>query len=187
MAGSFVARWLPDGLPLLAHYAAWLGLVLVLIPAVLATAGMLAALLVMPLIVGFVAARGYPALQRRQGGSVRGSFINTLVALAVFAALWLLTLPLWFTLVLGPPLALLLSAWLIQRLFRYDALAEHADAAEYRTLVSACRGRFFLLGVAVALLYALPVVNLLAPIAGGLMFTHYALARLAELRVAEQQ
>jgi uncharacterized protein involved in cysteine biosynthesis len=147
---------------------------------------MLAALLVMPLIVGFVAARGYPALQRRQGGSVRGSFINTLVALAVFAALWLLTLPLWFTLVLGPPLALLLSAWLIQRLFRYDALAEHADAAEYRTLVSACRGRFFLLGVAVALLYALPVVNLLAPIAGGLMFTHYALARLAELRAAQQ-
>ena len=187
MAGSFVARWLPHGLPLLAHYAAWLGLVLVLIPAVLATAGMLAALLVMPLIVGFVAARGYPALQRRQGGSVRGSFINTLVALAVFAALWLLTLPLWFTLVLGPPLALLLSAWLIQRLFRYDALAEHADAAEYRTLISACRGRFFLLGVAVALLYALPVVNLLAPIAGGLMFTHYALARLAELRAAEQQ
>jgi len=30
------------------------------------------------------------------------------------------------------------------------------------------------------------VVNLLAPIAGGLMFTHYALARLAELRAAQQ-
>ena len=27
----------------------------------------------------------------------------------------------------------------------------------------------------------------LAPIAGGLLFTHYALARLAELRAAEQQ
>lgn len=187
MAGSFIARWLPDGVPLLAHYAAWLGLVLVLIPAVLATAGMLAALLAMPLIVGFVATRDYPVLQRRQGGSWRGSMINTLFALAVFGALWLLTLPLWFTLVLGPPLALALSGWLIQRLFRYDALAEHADAAEYRTLVSACRGRFFLLGVTVALLYALPVVNLLAPVAGGLMFTHYALARLAELRAAQQQ
>ena len=183
MTGSILADWLPaGGLLKLAHYAAWILTALLLVPLVLATAGMLAALLAMPLIVGFVAARGYPALERRRGGSVAGSFLNALIAVIVFATLWVVTLPLWLAGLFGPLLGLLLAGWLIQRLFRYDALAEHADAAEYRTIVAACRGRFFLLGLMVALLYTLPFLNLLAPVAGGLVFTHYALARLVALR-----
>lgn len=180
---SILADWLPAGGVLeLAHYAAWLLVALLLLPAVLATAGMLAAVLVMPLIVGFVARRDYPAMENRRGGGFTGSCLNAAVAIIVFTALWLVTLPLWLTAVLGAPLLLLLSGWLIQRLFRYDALAEHADAVEYRALCSSSRGSFFLLGVLVALLYTLPLVNLFAPVIGGLAFTHFALARLAALR-----
>ena len=122
--------------------------------------------------------------ERRRGGSVAGSFLNALIAVIVFATLWVVTLPLWLAGLFGPLLGLLLAGWLIQRLFRYDALAEHADAAEYRAIVAACRGRFFLLGLMVALLYTLPFVNFLAPVAGGLVFTHYALARLVALRAS---
>ncbi len=187
ITGSILVDWLPAGGVLeLARLAAWILLSLLLIPLVMATAGMLAAALAMPLIVGFVAARGYPALERRRGGSFAGSFIYGLIAVGVFAALWIVTLPLWLTGVLGPPLALLLTAWLIQRLFRYDALAEHADAAEYRAIVKACRGRFFLLGLLVALLYTIPFANLFAPVAGGLVFTHFSLARLAGIRREER-
>jgi uncharacterized protein involved in cysteine biosynthesis len=180
---SILADWLPAGGVLeLAHYAAWVLVALLLLPAVLATAGMLAAVLVMPLIVSFVARREYPSLEKRQGGGFTGSCLNAAVAISVFAALWLATLPLWMTAVLGAPLWLLLSGWLIQRLFRYDALAEHADAAEFRALCASSRGGFFMLGVLVALLYTLPLVNLFAPVIGGLAFTHFSLPRLAALR-----
>ncbi len=185
VAGSILADWLPGGgAQALAQVAAWVLVSLLLIPLVLATAGLLAALLVMPLIVAFVAARDYPALERRRGGSFAGSCLNAGVALAVFAVLWFASLPLWLTALWGPPAVLLLSAWLVQRLFRYDALAEHADAAELRAIGGRCGGRYFLLGLLVVLLYAVPLANLLAPLVGGLAFAHFSLARLAELRRA---
>ena len=166
------------------RYAAWILLALVLVPLVFATASLLAAVLAMPLIVGFVAAREFPRLERRRGGSFAGSFFNGLFAVVVFVALWLATLPLWLTGVLGPPLALLLSAWLNQRLFRYDALAEHANADELRGVITDARGALFMLGLPVALLYTIPFVNLLAPVIGGLAFTHFLLARLAAERAS---
>ena len=104
----------------------------------------------------------------------------------MFAVLWLLTLPLWMAFAPGALLLVLISGWLIQRLFRYDALAEHADAAELQALCASSRGGFFLLGVLVSLTYTVPLVNLFAPVLGGLAFTHYALARLAVLRTAPQ-
>ena len=185
MQTSIFADWLPAGGVLeLAHYAAWVLVALLFLPLVLATAGMLAAVLVMPLIVGFVARRDYPALVRRHGGTFTGSCLNAAMSITIFTALWLVMLPLSLIAVLGAPLLLLLSGWLIQRLFRYDALAEHADNAEFRALCASSRGSFFMLGVLVALLYTVPLVNLFAPVLGGLAFTHFALRRLALLREA---
>ena len=187
LQASIVADWLPGGGVLeIAHYIAWALVVLLMLPAVLATAGMLAAVLVMPVIVAFVARRNYPALARRRGGGFAGSCLNAVAAIAVFAVLWLLTLPLWMAFAPGALLLVLISGWLIQRLFRYDALAEHADAAELQALCASSRGGFFLLGVLVSLTYTVPLVNLFAPVLGGLAFTHYALARLAVLRTAPQ-
>lgn len=183
MKASILADWLPaGGVREFARYAAWLLAMLLLMPLVLASAGMAAAVLAMPLIVGFVATRNYPALERRSGGSFSGSFFNALIAIAVFATLWVVTLPLWLTAVLGPPVALALSAWLNQRLFRYDALAEHASTDEFRAIRDAAWGRLYLLGLLVSLLYAVPFANLFVPLISGLAFTHFSLARLAALR-----
>jgi uncharacterized protein involved in cysteine biosynthesis len=183
---SVFQNWLPAGglfgFGDVARYAANVLLVLLLIPLVLATAGMLAAVLAMPLIVNFVAARRYPALMRRQGGSFAGSVLNATIAVGGFATLWVCTLPLWLSGVLGPPLALLLSAWLNQRLFFYDALAEHATAEEFRRIRAATRGRRYLLGLLVAAFYVVPLANLLVPVLCGLAFTHFALAQLAAQR-----
>jgi hypothetical protein len=178
-----LADWLPAfAVRDLVLFAAWLLAMLLLLPLILATAGMAAAVIAMPLIVGFVAARDYPALEREHGGSFVGSFFNALIAIAVFAALWIVTLPLWLTAVLGPPLALGLSAWFNQRLFRYDALAEHAAEDEFLAIRGASRGRLYLLGLLVALLYTVPFANLFVPVISGLAFTHFSLARLAALR-----
>jgi uncharacterized protein involved in cysteine biosynthesis len=78
----------------------------------------------------------------------------------------------------------LISAYLSQRLLRYDALAEHADRDEYPQVLARARGKLYLLGLLLALLYYVPLINLVAPVASGLAFTHLCLAEVARLRAA---
>lgn len=185
-----LAGLLPPALPAarelaaLAPYAAWLLIALVLAPLTFVSAGLLAAVLAMPLIVAFVAGHAYPRLECRRGGSFAGSVANGAVAVGGFVLLWLLTLPLWLSVVLAPLLPVVLGGWLQQRLFRYDALAAHADAAELRGLLRERRGGLYALGCLTALAYAVPVVNLFAPVFGGLAFAHYLLAALEKKRGA---
>ncbi len=181
--GSYASQWLSQRtLNTLAHYSALLLLFALLVPMTLITAVMIAAAMEMPLIVNFVAARDYPALEKRRGGTVLGSIANALIAVLVFAGFWLVTLPLWLTGVLAPVLAVLLSAYLNQRLFRYDALSDHASAEEYRAILESSWGRMYVLGVLTGVLYFVPLVNLLVPVLSGLAFTHFGLAELARLR-----
>ena len=183
LAASDAVAWLQQhGLSSVVRYSVWLLLWLLLAPLILITALLIAAVIEMPVIVGFIAARDYPALEKRHGGNITGSVINALAAVLVFAVLWVVTLPLWLTGVLAPLLPVVLSAYLNQRLFRYDALSEHASAAEYGQILAASRGRMYMLGFLLALLYYVPLLNLLVPVVSGLAFTHFGLARLAEMR-----
>jgi len=79
----------------------------------------------------------------------------------------------------------LLSAYLNQRLFRYDALSDHADAAEMKRIFEFARGRLFLLGLLTGALYFIPPINLIAPIFSALAFIHLCLSELESLRSAE--
>lgn len=179
--------WLSEhGYGAVLRVSAWLLLMLVLAPIVLITAALLAAFLAMPLIVNFVAGRHYPDLERRRGGTLIGSIINALVTVLVFALLWIVTLPLWLTGILAPVVPAVLSAYLNQRLFRYDALSEHASRDEYRAILEASWGRMYVLGFLLALMYFVPLLNLLVPVLSGLAFTHFGLARLAELRAPDR-
>jgi uncharacterized protein involved in cysteine biosynthesis len=169
-------------LSLLAARLAWILLVLLFIPLVLITAVLIIGVFGMPVMVGLVAERAYPGLERRQGGTFAGSLWNAVVTLVWFVLLVLLSLPLWFLPLLWPVLPIVLFAYLNQRVFRYDALYEHATGWEMATLIRRHRSELFLLGVAVALFGLIPLLGLLAPVYGGLAFIHYCLARLAQLR-----
>lgn len=148
-----------------------------LIAAVLATE-----LVAMPVIVPWIADRHFPGLAQRRGGTVAGSAVNAVKAIVVFAALWLATLPLWLTGVGALVLPPLLAAQFNQRMFGYDALAEHASAEEYAAIVKNAGGRLFLLGWLLALLYFVPFVNLAVPVLSALAYTHFCLGELARLR-----
>jgi len=140
------------------------------------------ATLAMPVIVRVVAARDYPGLERRHGGTAAGSVVNAALTFAVFVPAWLASL---FLLALPPlfvAVSLLLSAWLNTRLFRYDALADHADAQEMRQICRAARGRMFALGLILAPLSYIPIVNLFAPLYAGVAFTYLCLDELAVAR-----
>jgi uncharacterized protein involved in cysteine biosynthesis len=149
----------------------------------IATALAAIAVLTMPVIVKTVAARHFPGLAAHRGGTLAGSTRNALVALLVFLPLWLLTLPL---LVL-PPLyvaaSLALNAWLSQRMFCYDALAEHATGDELASIIRERKARLLLLGLVLSPLSLVPVVNVLVlPVYAGIAFTELCLSELAHRR-----
>jgi CysZ protein len=180
--GTSAGRWL------IAHGASWVGasaaavgVIALILPAMLVTALVVTEVVAMPVIVSVVSRR-YPALAARGGGTTIGSVFNAIAAFSIFAVLWLVSLPLWLTGIGAIVLPALISAYLNQRLFRYEALAEHASRDEYRILVRRSRGQLFQMGLVLALLYYVPFVNLIAPIVAGLAFTHLCLGELERLR-----
>ena len=183
MTSTTVAGWLQGwSATWVIDYTAALAVLIAILPAMFVTALLITEIIAMPVIVKFVAERYHPTLQRAAGGTLAGSIGNAAVAITVFALLWIVTLPLWLT-GIGAVLApLLTSAHLNQRLFRYDALAEHASPEEFTQLLRSSRGDLFLLGILVSLLLYVPFVNLLVPVLGGLAFTQFCLARLAAVR-----
>jgi uncharacterized protein involved in cysteine biosynthesis len=153
-----------------------------MLPIALITAVLVTDIFAMPVIVPFVGDRYHPRLERRKGGTVAGSLWNATVAIVVFILLWLMSLPLWFTGIGALLLPPLISAYFNQRMFRYDALAEHADAEEYRAILHSAGGRLYLLGLLLSIALWVPFVNLAVPVLSALAFTHLCLGELARLR-----
>ena len=181
---SATFEWMITIWPLtfLATHVAWVLLALFLIPLVLVTAVLIIGVFAMPAMVGHVAGHAYPDLARKEGGTFAGSLWNGVAALLTLAALSGLSFPLWFFPPLWPALPVLLFAYFNQRVFRYDALAEHATRGEMKTLIKRHRREFFLIGIALALAGHIPLLGFFTPVYGGLVFIHYCLARLAQLR-----
>lgn len=165
---------------------------------------LLVAVMMTPAMVNLVAARRFPALERKRGaGMLRGFLWSLLCTLAALVAL-AISVPLW----LVPPLALLIPpliwGWLTYRVMSFDVLAEHASGNERRTLMQRYRGQLLAIGVitgylgaAPALLFAFTAFTVvmlpfLVPLAmwlytlifafSGLWFAHYCLAALDALR-----
>ena len=183
-AGSTtVAGWLKNwGAAWVIDSAAVLLVVIAILPAIYITALVITEIVAMPVIVKLVGERYFPALERAAGGTITGSVLNAVTGISVFAVLWIVTLPLWLTGIGAVAAPVLTSAYLTQRMFRYDALAEHASGREIGRVISTSRGDLFALGALLALLLYVPFVNLLVPVLSGLAFTHLCLARLVECR-----
>lgn len=184
-----LTRWLA-GLFGASDSASWLArigadVIAVLMFAALALASALTAVAVlsMPIIVRTVAARDFPSLAAMRGGTFAGSLGNAARAILIYAPLWLVSLPLLFAPPVYGVVSLVLNAWLTQRMFRYDALAEHASGAEIETIVVRSRIRLMGLGLALSPLSLVPLVNVFVlPLVGGVAFTELCLAELASLR-----
>lgn len=175
--------WVRDwGLSSILIWASGIAAVALMLPVALITALLVTDLVAMPVIVPFVGQRHYPGLELRKGGTLAGSVWNGVVAVALFAMLWIASLPLWFTGIGALVLPPLISAFFNQRMFRYDALAEHASPAEYEAVLRATGGRLYALGLLLSALLYIPLVNLAVPVLSALAFTHLCLAELARAR-----
>jgi CysZ protein len=181
--GVWVSTWFP--FDVIATVLAWVALVVLFIPLVLVTATLIIGVISMPMMVNHVAASDYPGLERKHGGTFSGSVWNALVALVVFVVLSLLSLPLWFVPLMWPVLPVLLFAYLNQRVFRYDAVAEHGSPEEMREIFRGNGWSLYLLGILLALIAHIPLVGFFIPVIAGLAFIHYCLDRLARLRSSQ--
>lgn len=178
--GRWIAGWAAGAGAL--QFAGTLIALALLAPGILITAMVITEFFTMPGLVSFVAQRYYPDLARRHGGTVANSILNSTIAIVTFALLWLITLPLWFTGIGALVVPLLISAYLNQRVFRHDALSDHAGADELRAVIANNKRSLYLLGLLLAVFYYVPLFNLLAPALTGLAFTHFQLGALARLR-----
>lgn len=154
-----------------------------------------------PVMVKLVARRRFPALQQRQGTPAWLALAMALGAALLALLLLAASLPLW----LFPPVVLLLPpliwGWLAYRVMSVDALADHADADERRSLMREHRVALISMGMVSGYLglppslvwmifgsLALPMMPLLVPVFvwlytlvfafSTLWFTHYCLAAL---------
>lgn len=178
---SAFGRWLASyGMRWTLETLSFLVVAALVIAAVLVTGIVVTELVAMPVIVAVVGQRY--RVEKRPGGSIAGSVANAAIGATAFVLLWIVTLPLWLTGIGAVIVPALNSAYLNQRLFRYDALSEHASREEYRELVGRNRTRLFMLGLILAPLYYIPIVNLAAPVFVGLAFTHFCLGTLAQMR-----
>lgn len=151
------------------------------VPLVYLTALFILSVFGMQQMVNYVA-RSYPALERRRGGGMAGSVWNSVVAILGLIIFGALSIPLWLFPPLWPLIPLVILAWVNQRLLRYDALAEHADAAEMKRVFSEHRGALYLMGFLLALIAYVPILGIFAPVVFGLAFIHYLLGALAAYR-----
>jgi len=168
--------WIAHGIQLMVH-------LMLFVPLVMLTALVITALFGMPALVRLVAGRDYPGLERESGGGLAGSLWNAAIAIVLFVALWLVTLPLWL-IGIGVIVPFVAAAYLNQRLFRYDALAEHASAVEMAELFKKERNGWWGLGLLTGLVQFVPLLNLLGPVFAALAFIHFALARLDQRRTS---
>jgi uncharacterized protein involved in cysteine biosynthesis len=198
-SGVALAAWMPLSRWLLGElpgwsWLDWLGpwlvhvvLFLCFAPLIYLTTLLLVTTFALPRMMSIVAARDYPDLVRHgpPGAAVWGSLGNTLLAGLIFIAGWLLSLPL--LLIPGALLVLPLfwGAWLNQRSFRFDVLAEHATVTERTRVIRDEKSRFWSAGLVTALMAHVPLINLLAPAYAALLFVHLGLSALRGLREKE--
>jgi hypothetical protein len=126
------------------------------VPLVVLLSLLLVASLMTPAIVGLVAARRFPDLQRKHGAGWLQCLLWALVCSAAALLALVVSIPLWFV----PPLILVLPpliwGWLAHRVLGFDALAAHATPVERRVLLHRHRLPLLFMGLACGVMGTLP-------------------------------
>lgn len=181
----------------------------ILLPLMILTALIFVGVMAMPVIAKHVGSRHYKELEARKGGTFLGSLWTSTSSFVVFLVLWIITLPL----SLIPPLTFVIQpvlwGWLTYRVMAYDALADHADAAERKVILRKHRWQLLLIGAMTGAMGAAPTLlwlggalsviffpllaagaiwlYVLVFIFSGLWFQHYCMEALKRHRATESE
>ena len=144
----------------------------------------IAAVFVMPIVLGHLDKADYPGLRRNGHNATMLSAWNALWVGALFVVGWLVTMPLW----LFPPFAVVLPifwwTFAITRMLRVDAIVEHADIKERGHIWKRHNRQWWLIGFCLALINLVPPAWLIMPVFSSLVFAHFGLEALRQHRLA---
>lgn len=129
-------------------------------------------------VVDRINARRYQ-LARTGFGSLSGSIWTSLKSNTLFILLFVLFLPLVFVPVINIAVQLWLWMLLIKKPLFYDSLAMYANREEYTRLLKADRGQTFVITLAAASLFLIPLIGVFIYVLQLLFYANYNLQRLA--------
>lgn len=142
-----------------------------------------AAVFVMPIVLRHLERREYQGLVRQGQFSTAVSAWNAIWVGLLFAVGWVVTMPLWII----PPFAVLLPifwwSFAFTRMLRVDAIIEHASPQERRLLWRRYNRQLWLIGFILSLINLFPPAWLILPVFSALVFAHFSLEALRQLRV----
>lgn len=165
-----------------AYWSAIVFLVLIFFPTVFLFTVFITSVFVMPLILAVVSRADFKHLERKKGGTVFGSLVNTMLISLSYVGLFILSLPLWFIPGCQIILPILLSAWLNKKIFVYDVLQDFASREERRTIEAQEQKGLYGLGFLLGFMSYIPLAILFVPAFSALCYTYYCLNQLTELR-----
>jgi len=142
----------------------------------------IAAIVVMPMVLRHLEARNYAGLARQGRNATAFGVWNAIWVGVVFTVGWLLTMPLW----LIPPMPVLLPifwwAFAFSRMLRVDSLVEHASPEERRHIWRRHNRKYWAMGGILSLINLFPPAWLVLPVFSALVFAHFSLEALRQLR-----
>lgn len=123
-------------------------------------------------IADCVEARHYPHLPKTDGQPFAGSLISSAKFLSVFVVLNILMLPFLFLGPVFPFVFYAVNGYLLSREYFELVALRRMGSEDARTLRKANQGRLFMMGVVIAFLLTIPVVNLIMPVVATAAMLH---------------
>ena len=156
--------------------------VFILMPAAGVVGLVVGALVVMPVILSHLGQGAYADVARRGSGGWLLGVWNAFWVSVIFVLGWIFTLPFWLFPVFALVLPVLWWAFAFNRMLRLDALADHATREERRQLWARHGSAYWALAGICAIINLLPPAWLFLPVFSGLLFAHFSLEALRQLR-----
>lgn len=161
--------------------------VFIIMPAAGVVGLVVGALFVMPVVLGHLGQGAYADVDRRGSGAWLLGVWNSFWVSVVFVLGWIFTLPFWLFPVFALVLPVLWWAFAFNRMLRLDALMDHASGEERRQLWSRHAAAYWALAGICAIINLLPPAWLFLPVFSALLFAHFSLEALRQLRAETVQ
>lgn len=172
-----------------AAFLGWLKFILVplavfglLWPLVATSAVLLAGLYVTPPVVNYLTDKEFQGIDKKGDSGTVMSLWVTLKAVVIFLIAWIVTLPLWLIPGMAFVLPVLLTAYLLMAVMRFDSLAGHATKLEIKEIRKRDSTSAWLIGLVCAFLSFIPPILLIMPVMSALAFTRHYMAALVQVR-----
>jgi hypothetical protein len=151
-------------------------------PLVATSAVLLAGLYVTPPVVNFLAEKEFQGIEKKGDTGIFMSLWVTVKSIFIFLIGWIVTLPLWLIPGMALVMPILLTAYLLMTVMRFDSLASYATKIEIKEIERREGSSSWLIALICAFLSFVPPVLVIVPVMSALAFTRHYMGILVQVR-----